>query len=104
MAINGLRAVCVTRPLIWSNPFIADNPQDAVDAYEALIRGGTATFAMGQGGLHFSPSANPKTLHWAFPDFVAAHLHEIRGVNLACYCALGAPCHRDVLLRRAAAL
>lgn len=31
------------------------------------------------------------------PDLMAA-LPELRGKNLACFCALGQPCHADVLL------
>lgn len=40
--------------------------------------------------------ANPK----ARPCIVAA-LRELRGKNLACWCALDQPCHRDVLLELA---
>lgn len=37
--------------------------------------------------------ANPK----AAPCVIAA-LHELRGKNLACWCDLSRPCHRNVLL------
>ncbi len=30
-----------------------------------------------------------------------AHMHELRGKNLACWCVPGAPCHADVLLEMA---
>jgi uncharacterized protein DUF4326 len=32
---------------------------------------------------------------------VAAALEELRGKNLACWCAVGSPCHADVLLELA---
>lgn len=33
--------------------------------------------------------------------FVAAHLRDIRGLNLACWCRPGDPCHGEVLLELA---
>lgn len=36
-----------------------------------------------------------------FPEVVNAQLQSIRGKNLACWCALDAPCHADVLLELA---
>lgn len=40
---------------------------------------------------------------WLANQIVAPHhvLHELRGKNLACWCALGSPCHADTLLRYA---
>lgn len=40
--------------------------------------------------------ANPKA-----EPCVRAALNELRGKNLACYCRLDAPCHRNVLLELA---
>jgi hypothetical protein len=34
-------------------------------------------------------------------DWIASHLKELRGKNLACWCKPGQPCHADVLLRLA---
>lgn len=36
------------------------------------------------------------------PDLRAAAVRDLAGRDLACWCALGAPCHADVLLRVAA--
>ncbi|XEY15239.1 DUF4326 domain-containing protein (plasmid) [Azospirillum sp. HJ39] len=34
-------------------------------------------------------------------EAILRRLPELRGKNLACFCAEGSPCHRDVLLRLA---
>ena len=38
-----------------------------------------------------------------FEHYVLPHLpvHELRGKDLACWCALGEPCHRNILLKAA---
>lgn len=42
---------------------------------------------------------------WAFADgeqrreWLLGHLHELRGHNLACWCGVDRPCHRNTLLR-----
>lgn len=75
-------AAYVGRPTKWGNPFshikgadvvLVDNREDAVLLYE----------------------------HWIAtqPDLISA-LHELRGKDLACWCA-PLPCHADVLLRLA---
>jgi hypothetical protein len=87
--------VSVCRPGPYGNPF------KSKDAEEAGYEDG------------------PKMAVWAFrewlngnPDFVAGeNLHarqrilndlpELRGFNLACFCALDKPCHADVLIELA---
>lgn len=76
--------VSVTRPGRWGNPYkigddvpgLKDCPMDAQDAvfcFQLFI-----------------------------PDFtVEAARKELRGKNLACFCALDQPCHADVLLELA---
>lgn len=82
-------AVNCCRPGPWGNPFII-NPnarpgskssadyiavptvEDAVECYRLML---------GQR-----------------PDMVAAAKAELRGKVLMCFCAVGAPCHADVLL------
>lgn len=94
--------VKVTRPGIWSNPFIANDAYTAVEAYRRLITGGTQRFEMnGPEGLMFSPAHHPNTLHWAYPDWVRKNIGALRGRNLACWCNSAAPCHADVLLELA---
>jgi hypothetical protein len=33
--------------------------------------------------------------------WILEHIHELRGKNLACWCALDQPCHADILLKLA---
>ena len=66
--------VVVSRPSKWGNPFRvgheADDQSEAVQMFRASI-----------GGL--------RRIHIK---------HELRGMNLACWCKPGTPCHADVLL------
>jgi hypothetical protein len=92
-------AVNVTRPTIWGNPFVCDDPSKAVEAYRRHCKGGTQLFDMGgPGGLRFAKNMHPNALHWAWPDWLRTHLHRLRGKDLVCWCPLDAPCHADVLL------
>lgn len=68
-------AVYVGRPSRWGNPYAAWTPEGrarALDAFRALIA---------------------KNLYWQ--EDVK---RELRGKDLACWCALDQPCHADVLL------
>lgn len=89
--LNGLEAVHVARPGPWGNPFIVGKNGDrehCVDLYKALLAG----------LLALAKSPHIDALH-ASRQFVDDHLHELRGKNLACWCAIdGKPCHADVLL------
>jgi len=42
--------------------------------------------------------------HWSakWPEDFERWIAPLRGMNLACYCEIGSPCHRDNLLRFAA--
>lgn len=93
--------VIVTRPTIWGNPFIHDDPAQAVAAYRNLLKGGTQIFEMGPGKLNFARNCHPNTVHWSFADIARANFHRLRGKNLACWCPLTSPCHADVLLELA---
>lgn len=86
--------VKVTRPGRWGNPFIV-NPkvrpgsksgvayfavptiEDAIACFEEMI----------------------ESMLGEDPIGMRARLDELRGKNLACFCALDEPCHADVLLR-----
>ncbi|GAB6842321.1 hypothetical protein HNR00_003530 [Methylorubrum rhodinum] len=102
-AVNGLPAVSVARPGILGNPFVhATDPAQAVEAFDRLCRGGTQSFQCSPDGLHFAGSIHANALHWAWSEWLRDHgLPAIRGKNLACWCAVGSPCHADVLLRLA---
>ena len=94
-------AVNVCRPTIWGNPFVHDDPAVAVEAFRKLISGGTVFFEMGPGKLQFAKRYHPSTTHWAYPDYVREHIHQLRGKDLACFCPLDQPCHAAVLLELA---
>lgn len=80
-ALNGLDAVKCARPANWGNPFKVG--EDAKDAAEAVR-------------MH-TEHVERQRKH--APKAFARAIQELRGKNLACYCALGAPCHVDTLLR-----
>lgn len=84
--------VSVTRPGKWGNPWTPEKYwaagysgtidvaiQHCIEAYCAWLKG--------EG-------------HWAHPIPAppVPDLLELRGKDLACWCALGSPCHADVLL------
>lgn len=96
-ATNGLPAVNVARPGKWGNPFLVHPNQepgrswsaghyvsvptveDAIDCFREMLSISNAAEGSRAHGMH-------------------TELHKLRGKNLACWCALGAPCHADVLL------
>lgn len=92
-------AVNCARPTIWGNPFKhADNGEAAL-AYRRLVRGGTESFEMGPDKLQFARNAHKNTLHHAYGDYVRTEApKQLAGRALACWCALDAPCHVDVLV------
>jgi hypothetical protein len=74
---NGRKAVVVSRPGRWGNPWKVSeglSREDAVARYRAALLGGRLDFTV--------------------KDVRAA----LGGRNLACWCPAGAPCHGDVLL------
>jgi hypothetical protein len=65
----------VTRPTKWGNPHPLDMGRvEAVRRYREDLLGGRLLISV---------------------DDVR---HELRGLDLACYCPLSGPCHADVLL------
>ncbi|MGR3452504.1 DUF4326 domain-containing protein [Pseudooceanicola sp.] len=93
-------AVVVARPTKWGNPFIVGTHGDAagcVARYRRLI-------GADWGGSFIDMLTQPAPAHaaqMATVDHVRAHLDELRGRDLCCWCALDAPCHADVLLEMA---
>lgn len=67
--------VVVSRPSRWGNPYAVTmyGRTLAVELFAAYLQGK--------------------------PELLAAVRRELRGRNLACWCALDQPCHADVLLR-----
>jgi hypothetical protein len=79
----------VTRPGEWGNPHTVTYKgvdygkyaQQAVDRFERDLTDGTILDKQGKPLID--------------------RISELKGKNLACFCAIGQPCHRDVLLRLA---
>jgi hypothetical protein len=95
-AINGLPARCVDRSTWWGNPFrvghgltmrYADG--DKLQLCDSIRNDGEAV-ALFRGLCEAQLARNP--------DWYSRHFAKLRGKNLACWCALDAPCHADVLL------
>lgn len=94
LAVNGLPAVNVARPNRWGNPFVVrhevlDGPNDADEVgtnHEAVC-------------CFRDMLSNPVLA--ADYDYPIAEISTLHGKNLACWCALDAPCHADVLLEMA---
>ena len=90
MATNGLQAIVVSRPSKWGNPFKIGThvcpigTPDVVQVTDAkiaveLFRGNACHAAAGH-------------------VYRANVRKDLRGKNLACWCAPDDPCHADVLL------
>jgi hypothetical protein len=80
-SLNGLEAVSVARGRgkKWGNPFKLHNHQGcAIRTHDEAVR----------------LFRNWIETHGYEPDI----RRELRGRNLACWCAPGAPCHADVLI------
>ena len=82
-ARNGLPCVYVGRPSRWGNPHEL-SPTERFDAYSRFV-------AVEDYKEHLEEH----------PELVESAKRELRGKNLACYCAEGDACHADVLLRLA---
>jgi hypothetical protein len=97
LRLNNREAVCVDRTTRWfGNPFMVENAKGAgclngqrwvVWAFEEWLK----------------PGGDPQ-FRGLFPEkrvALLAHLWQLRGKNLACFCDQNEPCHADVLLRLA---
>jgi hypothetical protein len=84
-------AVCVTRPGPWGNPFVTGRDgaaPECVDLHRKLMAGYVC--------LSVQATTEDQMQH---RNYVASHLDEIRGRDLACWCRIGNACHGDTLLR-----
>lgn len=84
---NGLPIVYVGRGSKWGNPWFLEGN---LVKYKDPKTG--ATFLEGTGNI--------QTVIGLYKDRVSIKglLDELRGKNLACWCALDQPCHADILL------
>ena len=107
-------AIYVGRPTVWGNPFDfrssehcwtalaygckgdpAGRREASVRAFRLWLAHGetrTAVFQCGEKSFRPSPGIELPTV----PDLTA-----LRGHDVACWCAIGQPCHADVLLELA---
>ena len=100
--------VKVSRPGRWGNPFqVALLGQKlAVDMFRDLMIGFFDPFKLKRlsdedfAVVYAAKNAWAKRLNYGL-EYRAAARHELRGKNLACWCALDQPCHADVLLELA---
>lgn len=81
-------AVCVTRPGKWGNPWVIGDDCPTCGPPHKLT---TATLVVAA----FDDYARAKLV--VEPGWLA----PLRGKDLACWCAIGFPCHGDVLLELA---
>lgn len=93
--------ICVARPSLWGNPF---HVADVLDAYHGNAAEAAAdcvrSFRTALRREAFAKELdNPAAFPWA--RRIVDALPQLRGKNLACWCALDAPCHADVLLKLA---
>ena len=83
--------VSVTRPGKWGNPYFPGSGY-AMGGFDSEMR------------MVMPPATPENCVKWyrvhaeADPWLQVEAKKELRGKNLACWCALDAPCHADVLL------
>ncbi len=79
-------AIYVGRPTEWGNPFkVGDRANDADGVAHVCFTQAEAVMAY-------------RSLLEYFPSLTERAQAELRGKDLACWCALDVPCHADVLL------
>ena len=83
-----LGAITVARPTIYGNPFPVTNgdPATAVARYREWLTNNLAKEVA-------SPEWTPRPRR--------ADIEALRGLDIACWCPLGQPCHGDILLELA---
>jgi hypothetical protein len=80
------KTISVTRPGLWGNHHRV-GADDCGDALTAVLRYESDLLNMVSRDSKGTP-----LLH---------RISELKGWNLACYCKMGDPCHRDILLQYA---
>jgi hypothetical protein len=94
--------VLVARPTKWGNPFTIAAAVESGYADEI-----TAQAFVVECFRDWLGPTRPYRCWWQGPEsdrcraVMLASLAELRGKNLACWCALDQPCHADVLLQLA---
>lgn len=87
-------AIKVDRSTPWGNPFVVGRDgtrERVVELFRLLLAG----------YICVSCRVDAKALI-DYRSYLAEHLDELRGKDLACWCPTDASCHADVLLEAAA--
>lgn len=84
-------AVIVDRTTKWGNPFVIGEDGTAAECVKLYLHL--------LGGLVCLSSKAPVERQQAARRHVCEHISELRGKDLACWCAPGKPCHGDILLK-----
>lgn len=92
-ALNGRPAVKVDRTTKWGNPFVMGEDGTREECIRRFTR-----MMSGKWCTQCSVSVADQR---AYRKRALAHIGELKGRNLACWCA-GEPCHASVLLKIAA--
>ena len=87
---NGLPVVYVGRGSAWGNPFIIGKDGTAKEVVQKYADSLTPY-------RHHGENSGMDKLLYSIANMDAIK-HELRGKNLACWCAPDQPCHADVLL------
>lgn len=89
--------VYVGRPTDFGNPFPVDvyGQEDAVDRHRRWITGNMSTLEMSQSSTCHCGQISLVTLRHIALNLIA---RDLRGKDLACWCALDQQCHADILL------
>ncbi|MCX6217676.1 DUF4326 domain-containing protein [Spirosoma sp.] len=100
--------VCVTRPGKWSNPFTVE--EEIENLTQAGKKAGFYSVAEieKQARINvvqkFRDMMNNLNSHEVMPEvrdrfkYMRDRIFDLKDKNLACYCSLDGPCHRDVLI------
>lgn len=102
-ATNGLDAVKVARPGPFGNPFTVQQAAETFDCRRESAHAHAVDWFrqwLDAADEAFEPMHEYDGLKGQ-RDALLARLPELRGKNLACFCASGLACHADVLLERA---
>ena len=90
--------ISVCRPGSWGNPFIVGKPIPKAWLHFEFASSDTSLYL---GGAVITGPDEAVRLYKKYIVPRPCDLQAIRGKNLACWCALGQPCHADVLLELA---
>lgn len=84
--------IYVGRPTKWGNPFSVEEfgREKAVEMFRECLNNNAMCYAYLDEILVTSAFNHMK--------YISEHIEELRGKNLACFCALDKICHADVLL------